>query len=132
MTKKAYTTDPWMVNGDVRMKLCIHVNNASVKFNYDHVTYKGVPITREIALANAKRAVECVNACMDIEDVQAHLDTHKYTQQDLFHMYMQGHALRTLSELGIEKKPKTVDDITEAFQNALAVLKKDRDESKTA
>ena len=131
MKKKAYTTDLWKVNCD-RARRYVSINNGTGQFNYGSITYRRTIITKEIALANAERAVECVNACMDIEDVQAHLDTHKYTQQDLFHMYMQGHALRTLSELGIEKKPKTVDDITEAFQNALAVLKKDRDESKTA
>jgi len=131
MKKKAYTTDLWKVNCD-RARRYVSINNGTGQFNYGSITYRRTIITKEIALANAERAVECVNACMDIEDVQAHLDTHKYTQQDLFHMYMQGHALRTLSELGIEKKPKTVDDIAEAFQNALAVLKKDRDESKTA
>lgn len=132
MKKKAYARNPWIVNGSSSSDTTIRVNNSSIKFYHTNVTYLEDEITKEIALANAERAVECVNACMDIEDVKAHLDTHKYTEQDLFHMYMQGHALRTLSELGIEKKLKTVKDVSEAFQNALTVLKKDKDESKTS
>lgn len=130
MKKKDYTRDLWIVNGSEVYG--VNVNNASIFFYSDTHTYLKKPITKEIALANAERAVECVNACMDIEDVQAHLDTHKYTEQDLFHMFLQGHALRTFSELGIEKRPKTVDDFTKAFQKALAVLQKGKDENKTS
>ena len=128
MKKKAYTRNPWIVNGSSSIDTSIRVNNSSIKFYHTDVTYLRDEITEKIALANAERAVECVNACMDIEDVQAHLDKHKYTEQDLFQMFLQGHALRTLSELGIEKKLKTVKDVNKAFQNALTVLKKDKDE----
>jgi len=128
MKKKAYARNPWIVNGSSSIDTSIRVNNSSIKFYHTDVTYLRDEITEKIALANAERAVECVNACMDIEDVQAHLDKHKYTEQDLFQMFLQGHALRTLSELGIEKKLKTVKDVNKAFQNALTVLKKDKDE----
>ena len=100
MKKKAYTRNPWIVNGSSSIDTSIRVNNSSIKFYHTDVTYLRDEITEKIALANAERAVECVNACMDIEDVQAHLDKHKYTEQDLFQMFLQGHALRTLSELG--------------------------------